>query len=82
MCLQVPIGQMTSVVRVANERAAFKRNQFVRLTRGHYKGDLAQVRSVLNKWLSLFFEDSMLSQFQVRSVGFLLFIYSFSFTTV
>lgn len=41
----VPLGQMTSVVAVRSERAAFAKGQFVRLNRGHYKGDLAQVRA-------------------------------------
>jgi hypothetical protein len=45
----VPLGQMTSVVAVRSERAAFAKGQFVRLLRGHYKGDLAQVRAARDR---------------------------------
>lgn len=39
----VPIGQMPAVVSIQATRTAFAKGQFVRLMRGHYKGDLAQV---------------------------------------
>lgn len=39
----VPISQMTDVLRVVKEQPKIKRDQFVRLKRSLYKGDLAQV---------------------------------------
>mgnify|MGYP000895620962 CR=1 FL=1 len=39
----VPISEMTDVLRVVKEQPKIKRNQFVRLKRTVYKGDLAQV---------------------------------------
>ena len=39
----VPIGEMTDVLKVTKEQAQIKPNQWVRLKRGIYKDDLAQV---------------------------------------
>jgi hypothetical protein len=39
----VPVPQMTASLRVSSARVAFSRGQFVRVARGVYKGDLAQV---------------------------------------
>lgn len=39
----VPITEMTDVLRVVKEQPKIKRDQFVRLKRSLYKGDLAQV---------------------------------------
>lgn len=39
----VPISEMTDVLRVVKEQPRIKRDQFVRLKRSLYKGDLAQV---------------------------------------
>lgn len=39
----VPISEMTDVLRVVKEQPKIKRDQFVRLKRSLYKGDLAQV---------------------------------------
>lgn len=39
----VPISEMTDVLRVVKEQPKIKRDQFVRLKRTVYKGDLAQV---------------------------------------
>ena len=39
----VPIKEMTDVLRVVKEQIGLKRNQWVRLKRGLYKDDLAQV---------------------------------------
>lgn len=39
----VPISEMTDVLRVVKEQPKIKRDQFVRLKRSVYKGDLAQV---------------------------------------
>lgn len=40
----VPIKEMTDVLRVTKEQAQLKPKQWVRLKRGIYKDDLAQVR--------------------------------------
>ena len=39
----VPIKEMTDVLRVTKEQAQLKPKQWVRLKRGLYKDDLAQV---------------------------------------
>jgi transcription elongation factor SPT5 len=39
----VPISEMTDVLRVVKEQPKIKREQFVRIKRGLFKGDLAQV---------------------------------------
>ena len=43
----VPIPQMTAALRVDSVRETFKRDAYVRLTSGVYKGDLANVVDVL-----------------------------------
>ena len=42
----VPIKEMTDVMRVVKESTVLKKNQWVRLKRSIYKGDLAQVGTV------------------------------------
>jgi transcription elongation factor SPT5 len=42
----VPIQDMTTVMTVATKKKPVKKNEWVRMTRGHYKGDLALVKSV------------------------------------
>ena len=42
----VPIREMTDVLKVVKEVVAIKPKQYVRLKRGIYKDDLAQVGSV------------------------------------
>jgi len=42
----VPISDMTTVMAVISKSKPVKRNDWVRMTRGHYKGDLALVKSV------------------------------------
>jgi transcription elongation factor SPT5 len=42
----VPIHDMTTVMTVVSKKKPVKKNEWVRMTRGHYKGDLALVRSV------------------------------------
>jgi len=39
----VPISEMTDVLRVTKEQAGLKPKQWVRLKRGIYKDDLAQI---------------------------------------
>lgn len=39
----VPIKEMTDVLRVVKEQTGLKKKQWVRLKRGHYKDDIAQV---------------------------------------
>ena len=42
----VPIGDMTTVMTVTTKKKPVKKNEWVRLTRGHFKGDLALVVGV------------------------------------
>lgn len=42
----VPIKEMTDVLRVTKEQAQLKPKQWVRLKRGLYKDDLAQVSMI------------------------------------
>jgi len=42
----VPIGDMTTVMTVTSKKKPVKKNEWVRMTRGHYKGDLALVKAV------------------------------------
>lgn len=42
----VPIGDMTTVMTVVSKKKMVKKNDWVRMLRGHYKGDLALVRAV------------------------------------
>jgi transcription elongation factor SPT5 len=42
----VPIGDMTTVLTVTPAKKPVQKNDWVRMTRGHYKGDLALVRAV------------------------------------
>jgi transcription elongation factor SPT5 len=42
----VPIGDMTTVMTVTSKKKPVKQNEWVRMTRGHYKGDLALVKEV------------------------------------
>lgn len=42
----VPISDMTTVMTVTSKSKPVKKNEWVRMVRGHYKGDLALVRSV------------------------------------
>ncbi|CAB9498665.1 Putative transcription elongation factor SPT5 homolog [Seminavis robusta] len=42
----VPIGDMTTVMAVVSKKKMVKKNDWVRMCRGHYKGDLALVRAV------------------------------------
>lgn len=42
----VPISDMTTVMTVIPSKKPVKKNEWVRLTRGHFKGDLALVRAV------------------------------------
>lgn len=42
----VPIGDMTTVMTVVSKKKPVKKNEWVRMTRGHYKGDLALVKAV------------------------------------
>ena len=42
----VPIKEMTDVLRVVKEQTGLKRKQWVRLKRGVFKDDLAQVIKV------------------------------------
>ena len=41
--LMVPIREMTDVLRVFKDRAALKRGSWVRIKRGMYRDDIAQV---------------------------------------
>jgi transcription elongation factor SPT5 len=43
----VPINDMTSIMEVKSKKKPVKRGQWVRCTRGHFKGDLARVEEVL-----------------------------------
>jgi len=43
--MMVPIKEMTDVMKVVKEVVSIKPKQWVRLKRGIYKDDLAQVRS-------------------------------------
>lgn len=47
----VPIGDMTTVMTVVSKKKPVKKNEWVRMTRGHYKGDLALVRQVKDSGL-------------------------------
>ena len=42
----VPIQDMTTVMTVTSKKKPVKKNEWVRMTRGHYKGDLALVMAV------------------------------------
>mmetsp|Transcript_28879 Transcript_28879/g.43413 ORF Transcript_28879/g.43413 Transcript_28879/m.43413 type:complete len:864 (-) Transcript_28879:999-3590(-) len=42
----VPISDMTTVMTVVNKKKPVKKNEWVRMTKGHYKGDLAIVKLV------------------------------------
>ncbi|GAX15032.1 transcription elongation factor SPT5 [Fistulifera solaris] len=42
----VPIQDMTTVMTVVSKKKPVKKNEWVRMTRGHYKGDLALVKDV------------------------------------
>lgn len=42
----VPIGDMTTVMTVVSKKKPIKKNEWVRMTRGHYKGDLAIAKVV------------------------------------
>ena len=42
----VPIGDMTTVMTVVSKKRPVKKNDWVRMTRSHYKGDLALVKQV------------------------------------
>jgi transcription elongation factor SPT5 len=42
----VPIHDMTTVMTVTTKKKPVKEHELVRMTRGHYKGDLAQVKFV------------------------------------
>lgn len=42
----VPIQDMTTVMTVTSKKQPVKANEWVRMTRGHYKGDLALVKAV------------------------------------
>ncbi|CAM9620819.1 unnamed protein product [Chrysoparadoxa australica] len=44
----VPIPDMTSVLHVRTTKRPISEGQYVRLTRGHYRGDLAYVERLLN----------------------------------
>ena len=43
----VPISDMTSVMSVSSAKKPVKKGQWLRMTRGHFKGDLARVTEVL-----------------------------------
>ena len=47
----VPISDMTTVMTVTSKKKPVKKNEWVRMTRGHYKGDLALVREVKDSGL-------------------------------
>lgn len=47
----VPIGDMTTVMTVTSKKKPVKKNEWVRMTRGHYKGDLALVKEVKDSGL-------------------------------
>jgi len=47
----VPIGDMTTVMTVTSKKKPVKKNEWVRMTRGHYKGDLALVKQVKDSGL-------------------------------
>jgi len=47
----VPIHDMTTVMNVIPKKRPVKPNEWVRMTRGHYKGDLALVRDVIEDGL-------------------------------
>lgn len=42
----LPIGDMTTVMTVVSKKKPVKKNDWVRMTRSHYKGDLALVKQV------------------------------------
>jgi transcription elongation factor SPT5 len=42
----VPIGDMTTVMTVVSKKKPVKKNDWVRMTRSHYKGDVALVKQV------------------------------------
>lgn len=45
--MMVPIKEMTDVMRVVKEVVSVKPKQWVRLKRGIYKDDLAQVHNII-----------------------------------
>ena len=47
----IPIQDMTTVMTVTPKKKPVKTNDWVRMTRGHYKGDLALVKSVRDSGL-------------------------------
>eukprot|EP00522_Entomoneis_paludosa_P007915 CAMPEP_0172446792 /NCGR_PEP_ID=MMETSP1065-20121228/6298_1 /TAXON_ID=265537 /ORGANISM="Amphiprora paludosa, Strain CCMP125" /LENGTH=1109 /DNA_ID=CAMNT_0013197981 /DNA_START=226 /DNA_END=3555 /DNA_ORIENTATION=- len=47
----VPIGDMTTVMTVTPSKKPVRKNEWVRMTRGHYKGDLALVKEVQDSGL-------------------------------
>ncbi|KAL9190857.1 hypothetical protein ACHAXT_000563 [Thalassiosira profunda] len=48
---KVPISDMTTVMTVVPKKVPVKKNDWVRMTRGHFKGDLALVRHVRDSGL-------------------------------
>lgn len=50
----VPIKEMTDVLRVTKEQAQLKPKQWVRLKRGLYKDDLAQVSMIYLLFVYIF----------------------------
>jgi len=47
----VPIQDMTTVMTVTSNKKPVQKNEWVRMTRGHYRGDLALVKSVKDSGL-------------------------------
>lgn len=48
---KVPISDMTTVMSVVPKKVPVKKNDWVRMTRGHFKGDLALVNHVRDSGL-------------------------------
>lgn len=57
----VPIKDMTTVMTVVAKKKPVKRNEWVRMCRGHYKGDLALVKAVKEGGLKCVVQSSLVS---------------------
>lgn len=55
--MMVPIKEMTDVMKVVKEVVSVKPKQWVRLKRGIYKDDLAQVHGSLLEWFTIHYEN-------------------------
>ena len=61
--LMVPIKEMTDVLRVFKDDAALKRGSWVRIKRGMYRDDIAQVTHTLSRGTTISAAKYILNSF-------------------